>query len=1338
MASTSRTSSAALRELADGSTALSLALSADNSWPDLMSSLTHSYSAYKFAFNAPQAPIERLRSLPIPDIVLDASSAAPPGSPSPVQGLCPSIKRAWAALGTTLFLWDYTSPGGAPVVETFEHTEPIIDCAVVPPKKGVFNEKVFQLLVLATATSVSLICFAHGDEGELALYVPDHRAETGRVQVFDFKATSSGRIFARGSDACLYELAYQARPGWINGKCYLKKLTGSWSDFVPKKPFNFLARSGDARPDSLDAIAVDDARRALYTLHSHRDISVYRLPTSPGEGLTHVAHITDLYRIGSMQAHAAGMVTPHEFKVVELLVVPLHESNVVHLVAVTSRGDRFYFTHAKAATRAGYMANTSPPSFVGPTTLECLLVRTAPMAGQAAPPPTKGAENSVSMPVSTDYPQKHPGLVDTSHALLSDGLFLAAAPLAPPEAPGHDVIFAAARSTQTPKHNAFNGLLPREDLADTATDVLVPGTTGALAEAPTKPPVGAVRESGLYVHPLALQLLRPARTFLQLSSTGLTILSEVRPIDTLRALLVQHQNHDPAIVAFYNAYGRVQSCAMALAIAARNSTLSNQPGLGGEMTAPLLGPDITQAALRAFFDWGGVARIEKPEYPPLAAAATAASSSEIVHFSGRHDGLALYTSRLVRPFWGAKLFLSPSPVKPGSAEKPAWKLGSDKAVLDRAKGDLQELVVLLQRNALLLQLKSPSSSDEDARAQNKEKASFSSLQSLLMRTNEAVSFVLLLTETVGGVDAILSAVPKTVAEHTRLAQLTWKDLVTSSEGQPAARALVEALVDRSLAAGVGVDQVAHALQTHCPTLCSPSDVRLYRALDGLKRAKAQGPQGAHPVLVQEAYELLARSAGTLGMDKLTSVTNDFAELLFAPGAINLPLAAAQALDPQDTATVYFNDVIAPRISKGQSEPVDETEDGAMAYKQRQACYPLVIASLRSFDAADNAALNSGVQTMIDQAKTARDAAYHLVWSATDGLMQERVFSWLLAEKRPEQLLSIPPPTPRLIAWLGRSHTDLTRLDLLWTLHVRQGHSTAAARVLLGLAESEELDLGLNRRIQYLSLASSFAKASKTGESELAEEIKERLDVAKLQARMVEQVQGLDVPAEDMRAMLAQLDSSLLTVTPLFTEFAEPLQMWGMMILIMHVAEFHNEPRQNAAWDNLISQADDEAVLKSLPRWEHVGNKVAELVQAMTEPDLALPLEMILPRLEAYAFELRGVEAPPAGWAEELLVASGADAEAVLDDLSGLLVARPPPWDQQAARQHLLNSTAAFLSLWVEQAASGNGRLARPLGTLPAARVDDAIDALLLSGATEANTEAGRVLRDVQARVRAWF
>lgn len=105
-------------------------------------------------------------------------------------------------------------------------------------------------------------------------------------------------------------------------------------------------------------------------------------------------------------------------------------------------------------------------------------------------------------------------------------------------------------------------------------------------------------------------------------------------------------------------YGRDQTCAMLLAIAAGNTFLDISPksvataltlrnGLGISK-GPSVQGDLNNTAKQVFYDFG-----ERPMWAERSYVTTPNSGTAI--FSGRREGLAIYFGRLVRPFWTSKL-----------------------------------------------------------------------------------------------------------------------------------------------------------------------------------------------------------------------------------------------------------------------------------------------------------------------------------------------------------------------------------------------------------------------------------------------------------------------------------------------------------------------------------------------------------------------------------------------------------------------------------------------------------------------------------------------------------
>lgn len=193
---------------------------------------------YRLHLSAPWAPLKKVRTLTIPDAVIQAATSA---QSSAAQGLFPEIERAWFTIDSQLYLWRYTE-GSSSAFESYVHpTDVIQHVSLVTPKPGVFIESIQHLLVISTQNSVNLLGLAFettpppNSEKELRLYQTDFTVQTLGVVMQEFVATKDGsRLFCRGSDACMYELTYQAKEGWFSSKCGLKNLTsGGVKNLLP-------------------------------------------------------------------------------------------------------------------------------------------------------------------------------------------------------------------------------------------------------------------------------------------------------------------------------------------------------------------------------------------------------------------------------------------------------------------------------------------------------------------------------------------------------------------------------------------------------------------------------------------------------------------------------------------------------------------------------------------------------------------------------------------------------------------------------------------------------------------------------------------------------------------------------------------------------------------------------------------------------------------------------------------------------------------------------------------------------------------------------------------------
>ena len=231
------------------------------------------------------APFSVLRRLPIPSVVFETITSR---APVATLALFPEIARACITVENRLYLWNYTEGQAAFEYHELPQDEVILAAGLVRAKPGVFIKEIQHVLVLATGPTslegrrVQLLGVEHtagagaksaaGAGGELKLYETGLTAPTNGVVLRELKGTAAGRVFAVGSDQCVYEVVYQATEGWFSSRCYVSNVTQPrLSNLVPS-----LFRS----EKRIDHLALDSARSLLYVLRQGDQIDVYRLPSA--------------------------------------------------------------------------------------------------------------------------------------------------------------------------------------------------------------------------------------------------------------------------------------------------------------------------------------------------------------------------------------------------------------------------------------------------------------------------------------------------------------------------------------------------------------------------------------------------------------------------------------------------------------------------------------------------------------------------------------------------------------------------------------------------------------------------------------------------------------------------------------------------------------------------------------------------------------------------------------------------------------------------------------------------------------------------------------------------
>jgi len=316
--------------------------------------------------------------------------------------------------------------------------------------------------------------------------------------------------------------------------------------------------------------------------------------------------------------------------------------------------------------------------------------------------------------------------------------------------------------------------------------------------------------------------------------------------------------------------------------------------------------EVSEFARKFFIDYGGRPRAENV-YD-----ASALPSLDSVKVSGRAEGLALYISRIVRSIWKAQMVVE----VPSVAGVASYHSGVPVEKLLSIQEQLVKLSAFLQNNRSFINglsgaesLMGLGSRVEEV-AQQAEHRMLHALVTLVGNMIEGISFVLFMLDDKLG-DIILS-LPDNQKEEAK--KVTYASLFTSDSGAALAKELVTAIVNRNIAAGLNVDTIADALRRRCGSFCSADDVVVFKAIEQVRRAKADGDPDNRNRLLRESLRLFEETAASLTMENLRDTLIEYRSLNYYPGSVQLALTVARESDRGNEALGFLADGAIPTVS----------------------------------------------------------------------------------------------------------------------------------------------------------------------------------------------------------------------------------------------------------------------------------------------------------------------------------------------------------------------------------------------------------------------------------------
>ncbi|TAQ83782.1 hypothetical protein B7494_g7897 [Chlorociboria aeruginascens] len=1199
-------------------------LQRDASYPDLDSYVRQGidsvYDLPSPATEAAWAPFQRTKMYEIPDEVIHECNRA---EVSTMMGIFADLNHAWVAVDNSLYLWDYSHPN--PELLGYEdQPNSITAVKLIIPRPGVFINSITHILVVATTAEIILLGVeaVAGPNGVISvtLYQTQMvKALRGVTCTVIEGSSATGRIFYGGVGSNgLWELAYKQEDTFFFGKCYkICHTSPAYTNIIPTVPHLW----GSKDVEYVEDIVVDDSRGLVYTLSSESSIRTFYIDSPTTLKFAIEKKRNELLRDISHMVEPNNPLFTSNMRITSISPISGKEGTRLHLMATTTSGCRLFLS----ATRSyGYSGQGAPQS------MQIHHIKFPPRVPQQLPGPAfRGAEP----PVET-----------TSLALSHTRLALRYPPgfffcfVAKEARPGHDALFLSASDTGQISAQARDLAAQSRTYYEQAFWLELKSRAEAVGLV-TKP-FGAAETPVGFGNELAVQFDQPPTEIAILTNTGIHIIRRRRLVDIFASALRHHRGTEgleTEIRRFIQKYGRGETAATALAVACGQGSDVNP---GEIRMGKIADPETIEAARRAFVDHGG-----RPSINENLAVEGQVQAAELIIPSSRHEGLALYMSRLVRSLWKSPV------VRQGVAPTGAISISTTIPVLKLAtvQDDLTKLRTFLEANKTFIEglagpegLQRAVSQQEEVALQGEHQALYS-LQSLNTSMIEGISFVQMLFEE--RVDQIWTALDDNVKQQLR--DLTYELLFASDDGKNLARVLVRAIVNRNIADGSNVDTVADALRRRCGSFCTPDDVIIFKAQEQLQMASdASTSPDVSRNLLNESLRLFKQVAQALSLENLRNACHQFTDLQFYAGAITLALLVAKESDRGNRALSWVND----------ERPDNDPRQAA--YEFRRDCYDLIHEIIRTVDDFANGQPDT-IDGRPSLVATRRAEAHTVINESDDELFQYDLFDWYLAQGWVDKLLAVD--SPAVIRYLQAVATmNVYRADLLWRYYVHHDDFYSAASVQLDLVKSD-FDIPLAKRIEYLSRAHANALAANGGigrqaRQVLLHEISELLEVANIQDELLRRLQDDDRFNDEQKAEIGRkLDGQIQGLTELYNEYADQASYFDLCLMIYEAANHRNEADINATWQSILEYTHQQCVNehnRERQPYEAVISMVRSMAQRLNMSETTFPPSTLIPLIERYSLEQQN-NVGPRTWAIDLFIHIQFPYETILSTLNSM-------------------------------------------------------------------------------------
>jgi nuclear pore complex protein Nup155 len=784
-------------------------------------------------------PFERAKNFDIPDRIFEQLNVAQVATR---LGLFAQLHHAWVAIDNSLYIWDYTHPN--PELIGFDELRESIQVVhLAKPKPDVFLSNVTHVLLIATMSEVVILGLGATKSPEgvtsVSLYQTGLRVPLKGLTPACFASSAvTGRIFLGFSDVNdVYEITYQKEERWFFSKCGKINHTSPYilSAVAATTGIHKMPMMGPpSAPEYTTMMEVDDSREMLYVLSSRSTIRVYRMKSPASLILVVNKSWNDTLRNLAHVVQYSNVLSPR-LMISSISPISRMQSNRIHLVATTVGGIRMYFT---IVTSGAYLSDESTSS------MQIHHVRLPP------PNSTPSATNPVS-PLASD------ALIQTVKARrYPPGFHFFVVSGGGP----NDKLFASCPdSGRLARYSETGGAIK---FLETSQWVQMNGNIQDIDL--TQPEFSATKVPAGFGNEMAVQFDQSPTEVAILTNQGVHLFRRQRLVDTfassLRGLLTD-EDFENCIKKFIRIFGRIETCACAIAVACGQSVVADN--------------EVKNYARRAFTEHGG-----KPDLQEVLDSGQAQLDN--VRPSPRAQALTLYVSRIIRSAWTEKVITASQTPAGGISTKPTVTIGK----LNDISRSLMNLKSFLQANKpYIAGLSGPDEMNRvttiaEQVALQGEHRILDALFKAISNTIEGIAFLAELFDQ--PVDEIVLSLQDEVRD--RFKSLTYEELFLSDDGKIVAKEVIKAIVNRSIAAGSNVETVAESLRRRCGSFCSADDVVIFKAQELLQKAINSGAETATGrSLLNESLKLFQQVTGSLSNQYLETAVLQYVNMQFFAG-----------------------------------------------------------------------------------------------------------------------------------------------------------------------------------------------------------------------------------------------------------------------------------------------------------------------------------------------------------------------------------------------------------------------------------------------------------------------